>query len=462
MTGKLLVVDDEKDMAKLLKRTLEPELDCTVTTAFSGEMALTILEQESFDLVLCDIRMPGMDGFELLDRIHVLYPGLTVVMLTAFGSIDVAVRAIKKGAYDFLSKPFDQDEIIFKVRKALERSSLLKENRRLLQEKTGSGVKLAGRSPAMLQVFDKIALVASSDVTVLITGESGTGKDLTAQSIHSLSQRSSNPYVPVNCPAIPEHILESELFGYKKGAFTNAAHDKKGLFQEADKGTLFLDEIGDINPVIQTKLLRVLQEKEIKPLGDTRSVKIDVRIIASTNRNLAQKIKTGEFREDFFYRLNVFTIELPPLRNRIEDIPIIAGHLVAKHCKALNKPEKTISPMVMDQLMSQPWKGNVRELENALIKGVLVSTTDTITTSDIELPNQARTCQEMAARENLHALPYKEAKEEAVRQFNHNYIGAMLSLTQGNITQAAKRCGLDRQALQQLLKRFDITTDRYR
>jgi DNA-binding NtrC family response regulator len=462
--GRILVVDDEKDMTMLLKRILEPELDCTVTAAFSAEMALTILGQESFDLVLCDIRMPGMDGFELLEHVVEHYPGLTMVMITGFGSIDVAVDAIKKGAYDFISKPFDQDEIIFRVRKALERSLLLKENQKLQKEKKGSFGKLIGESPAMEAVFQKISMVAESNVTVLITGESGTGKDLTAQSIHYLSQRNESPYIPINCPTVPEHILESELFGYRKGAFTNATRDKKGLFQEADQGTLFLDEIGDISPTIQTKLLRVLQEREIKPLGDTKSVKIDVRIIASTNRNLHQKISDGEFREDFFYRLNVFTIELPPLRERITDIPGIAGHLVTKHCKNLNRPEKRISEKLMTRLMQQSWPGNVRELENALIQGILSAESDTITCSDISLDNPAPSALPLdhLDQDTLHKLPYKEAKEEMLTQFNHNYIGAMLSLSGGNVTKAAKRCRLERQALQQIMKRFQISADRFR
>lgn len=464
MTTRILVVDDERDMARLLKRTLEPELNCSVTMAFSGEMAMTILDQETFDLMLCDIRMPGMDGFELLAHVGEHFPNLTVVMLTAFGSIDVAVQAIKQGAYDFVSKPFDQDEIIFKIQKALERSLLLKENKRLQKEQGGSVTRLSGESPAMQAVFEKITLVARSDVTVLITGESGTGKDLTAQSIHALSKRSHEAYVPVNCPTIPEHILESELFGYRKGAFTNAVKDKKGLFQEADKGTLFLDEIGDINPVIQTKLLRVLQEREIKPLGDTKSIRIDVRIIASTNRDLPKKIQDGEFREDFFYRLNVYTIELPPLRERISDIPIIAGHLVAKHCRQLNKPLKKLSDQVMESLMKQSWPGNVRQLENTLIQGILHSGTDTITSADLDLDQRdtGALSQNAQTNEMLHSLPYKKAKEAVLHQFNHTYIGAMLSLTQGNITQAAKRCNLDRQALQQIMKRFNINADKFR
>ncbi len=464
MTVNILAVDDEPDMTRLLQRTLEPELDCRVTMAHSGEMALNILDQAGFDLVICDIKMPGMDGFELLERLRKAYPDLTVVMLTAFGNIDSAVKAIKTGAYDFIPKPFEQDEIIFKIKKALERSLLLKENKRLLKEKETFPFQLIGKSEPMQRVFDQIKLIASSDVTVLITGESGTGKDLTARSIHALSPRKDQPFIPVNCPTIPEHILESELFGYKKGAFTNAGRDKKGLFQEADRGTIFLDEIGDIGPAIQTKLLRVLQEKEIKPLGDTQVVKVDIRIIASTNRNLKQKIADNEFRQDFFYRLNVLPIELPPLRERIIDIPLISEHLVAKHCKKMKKAPKLISSQVMDLLMKQPWPGNVRELENILVQGILYAKTDTLELSDIPLkdaePGNSRFKGGDAA--GMNALSYKEAKEKTLQEFNHDYLGAKLSMSSGNIAQAARDCRMDRQALQQILKRFDIDPEHFR
>ncbi|MBF0469255.1 MAG: sigma-54-dependent Fis family transcriptional regulator, partial [Desulfamplus sp.] len=461
------------------------------------------------ELMLCDVRLRGMDGFVLLGYEKKNHPDLTVIMITAFGSIDVAIEAIKKGAYDFISKPFEQEEIIFRVRKALERSALLRENRKLQSEKSARLGRLIGDSPAMRRVYEKIGMVAQSDVTVLITGESGTGKELTAQSLHAMSSRNNKSFIPVNCPTVPEHILESELFGYKKGAFTNALRDKKGLFQEADKGTIFLDEIGDIAPSIQVKLLRVLQEKEIRPLGDNRTVKVDVRIIASTNRDLAKKIANGEFREDFFYRLNVFTIELPPLRDRITDIPAIAIHLVAKHCRKLNKPEIKISPDLMTSLMRHHWPGNVRELENALIQGILYCSSDTMTPNDLHLEilhaasdgfkmpfsdldsdklkssvsemntdtrekivseiiastwgkTVSEACELPEIDEDLLKMSYKEAKERILRLFNHNYIGRMLTLSQGNVTQAARMCNLERQALQQIMRRFDINVDGFR
>jgi DNA-binding NtrC family response regulator len=325
-------------MLELLARSLEPDLNCRVRTADSGKSALQTLEKSPFDLALIDIRMPGMDGLELLELIKRKWPELTVVMMTAYGSIEYAVQAMKQGAYDFVTKPFDHETLVFRLEKALERSRLISENR-LLKQSDPHGPAfygLVGQSDAMQSVFETIRMVAQTEMTVLITGESGTGKDLTARAIHSISSRSKGPFVAVNCPTVPEQILESELFGYKKGAFNHATQNKTGLFQEADGGTIFLDEIGDVSPAIQTKLLRVLQEREIKPLGDTRSVHVDVRIIASTNQDLKAKIRDGTFREDFFYRLAVLPVHLPPLRDRRNDIPLIAEHLLRKHRSRLN------------------------------------------------------------------------------------------------------------------------------
>ena len=373
MKRRILVVDDEVDMLQLLKRSLAADLDCTVETASSGETALKRVAEGPLDLVLADIRMPGMDGLELLELIKRQRPDQTVVMMTAFGGIDTAVQAMKNGAFDFITKPFDHDALIVRLEKALERSRLLKENLRLQKtcREEHTLEAMVGKSAAMQRVFETIRMVAKTELTVLITGESGTGKDLTARAIHALSNRREAPFVAVNCPTVPENILESELFGYKKGAFTHAVQNRSGLFQEAHGGTIFLDEIGDISPTIQTKLLRVLQEKEIKPLGDTKSIHVDVRIISSTNQKLREKIKKSEFREDFFYRINVLPIQLPALRDRREDIPLIANHLLEKHGAALKKPDKKISPELMGLFMGQAWEGNIRELENVIMQGIL-------------------------------------------------------------------------------------------
>jgi DNA-binding NtrC family response regulator len=462
MIPSLLIVDDEQDMLLLLKRSLEPELGCKVQTASSAEQALQLLDAGNFDLVLADIKMPGMNGLALLESIKKDTPDLTVVMMTAFGHIEMAVEAMKRGAYDFITKPFELDSLVLRLEKALERSRLIRENLRLQREirEDSAFQNIVGKSASMQQVYETIQMVAKTELTVLITGESGTGKDLTARAIHALSSRSKGSFVAVNCPALPEQILESELFGYKKGAFTHATQDKIGLFQEAHHGTIFLDEIGDISPTIQTKLLRVLQEKEIKPLGDTKSIDVDVRIVASTNRNLQEKIKRSEFREDFFYRLNVLPIHLPALREHREDIPLIANHLLEKHCAKLNKPLKKLSPELLEVFLHRPWEGNVRELENFIMQGILFSQIDQIRPQDIELSLAANSTNSVDS--SFQDLPYKRAKEQVLVNFNASYIHNLLTKSRGNVTQAARLCGLERQALQQVMRRYGIKAEPFR
>lgn len=458
----ILIVDDEPDMLQLLKRSLGPDLGCAVETAPSALKALEKLGENYFDLVLADIKMPGVDGLELLEEIKRDFPDLTVVMMTAYGSIDTAVAAMRNGAYDFITKPFDLDALVIRLEKALERSALLKENRRLRQtcEAAFPFQNMVGKSKAMQSVYETIRMVANTDLTVLITGESGTGKELTARAIHALSPRKNRSFVAVNCPTIPEHILESELFGYKKGAFTHATQNKIGLFQEAHGGTIFLDEIGDIGPAVQAKLLRVLQEKEIKPLGDARSIKVDVRIIASTNQVLANKIQEGLFREDLFYRLNVLPINLPPLRDRQADIPLLANHFLEKHCAKLDKPLKTVSSELMAALMDRPWEGNVRELENLLVRGILFSKSEDIQSRDVGLEGDTSAASPLPEVPRSHM--YKEAKEDMLQRFNATFIGHLLSQCKGNVTQAAKMCGLERQSLQQIMRRYGIDPKEYR
>ncbi len=462
MKPTILIVDDEPDMLQLLKRSLEPELNCIVQTASSGEDALEQLSRSAFDLILADIKMPGMNGIELLQLIKNDYPRLTVVMMTAFGQIEMAVTAIRNGAYDFITKPFEHDALLLRLDKALERSRLIQENRQLQDRCQEPYIfeKMVGKSAAMQRVFETIQMVAKTDHTVLITGESGTGKDMTARAIHQLSPRRDGPFVAVNCPTVPENILESELFGYKKGAFTHATQNKIGLFQEARNGTIFLDEIGDISPSIQTKLLRVLQEKEIKPLGDTRTIQVDVRIIASTNQDLKEKIKAHEFREDVFYRLNVLPIRMPALRDKAEDIPLLANHLLEKHTEDLKRPGKRISPELMEIFRKRHWEGNIREMENIIIQGILFSADEMIRPADVGFQTgpQAAGLWDKA----LQGLPYKAAKEKTLQQFNAAYIGHLLALNNGNVTQAAHTCGLERQALQQIMRRYGIDAEKFR
>jgi DNA-binding NtrC family response regulator len=462
MNRNILVIDDEKDMLLLLKRSLEPDLKCHVTIASSAEEARKIYYENYFDLVLMDIKMPGMNGLELLEIIKKDSPDQTVIMMTAFGTIDSAVEAMKRGAYDFITKPFDHDALLLRMEKALERSALLKENQRLQRACQGNIAfhDMVGKSASMQRVYETIRMVAKNDLTILITGESGTGKDLAARAIHALSPRNKKPWVAVNCPTVPENILESELFGYKKGAFTHATTNKIGLFQEADKGSIFLDEIGDVSPAIQTKLLRVLQEKEIKPLGDTKSIYVDVRIISSTNQDLKEKIKLGQFREDFYYRINVLPIELPPLRRRKEDIPIIANHLLEKHCHELKKPLKKISAELMDIFLKKTWEGNIRELENVILQGILFSTTEEIKPQDVGIKKDVPS--DLPPNIGMEEMQYKTAKEKMLKHFNAQFIGHCLEKCDGNVTHAAKLCGMERQALQQIMRRYDIKADSFR
>ena len=456
MSGNILVVDDELDMLTLMRRSLAPDLDCRVDTTSSAETALKMIEKESYDLVLVDIKMPGMSGLKLLEIMKRKKPDLTAVMMTAYGHIDMAVEAMKFGAYDFITKPFEHETLIIRLQKALERSHLLKENLRLQQECMDGDIfqNLVGKSPKMQRVYETIQMVSKTDLTVLITGESGTGKDLAARAVHALSDRHKRPFVAVNCPTVPVNILESELFGYKKGAFTHAVQDRKGLFQEAHTGTIFLDEIGDISPTIQTKLLRVLQEKEIKPLGDTRTIKVDVRIIASTNQHLEEKIRKGEFREDFFYRLNVLPIKLPALREHREDIPLIANHLLEKHSRKLKKPLKKLSPELINIFKSLRWEGNVREMENLIMQGILFSSSDEIKPQEVNITGTIHPAS--ADPHIFRNLSYKEAKEQTLKDFNDAYIGSILEKSDGNVTQAAKLCGMERQTLQQIMRRYAI------
>jgi DNA-binding NtrC family response regulator len=459
----ILVVDDEEDLLHLLKRSLEPDLGCEVKTAASGEEALRILEDSPIDLVLVDMKMPGMDGLDLLEQIRQNHPWLTTVMMTAHGCIELAVEAIKTGAYDFITKPFDLEALVLSLGKALERSRLLRENLKLQRRVQCSDAfqNLVGKSAKMQRVFEAVQMVAKTDLTVLLTGESGTGKDLVSRAIHASSDRAERPFVAVNCPTVPENILESELFGYKKGAFTHATQNRIGLFQEAHRGTIFLDEIGDISTSIQTKLLRVLQEKEIKPLGETKSIQVDVRVIASTNRNLPEKIKTGEFREDLYYRLNVLPIELPPLRERREDIPLLVDHLLQKHCAELNRPPKTVSADLMECFLRAPWDGNVRELENVIMRGILFSPENEIRPESVGFRNQA-VKKSFAMEDGLRGLTYRDAKEEVLTRFHEGYIGQVLTQTHGNVSQAARICGLERQALQQIMRRYSIRSELFR
>ncbi len=381
----ILVVDDEKSMRDFLKILLKKE-GYSVDTGNNADDALMKLQQSSFDLVISDIRMPGTSGLELLSNVKEAYPELPVIMITAFASPDDAVTAMKNGAFDYISKPFNVDEI----KSVIESATSQKEKTHSREQLADSFPGIIGRSREMLKIFDLIRRIAPTPANVLIYGESGTGKELVAKAIHMNSKVGSQHFVPINCSAIPEELMESELFGHVKGAFTGAIGDKSGLFMEADRGTAFLDEIGELTPIIQTKLLRVLQEREIKPVGSSTIKPINVRIIAATNRILEEEIVAGRFREDLFYRLAVVPIRVPPLRERKSDVPLLVDFFLKKYSRLLGKEVQKISSYALQVLMNYDFPGNVRELENIIERGVALAGTNIILPESLSLTPQPR------------------------------------------------------------------------
>ncbi len=458
--AKILIVDDEDDLCTMLKRLFERKGPYSVITSNSPFEALKIVKEWRPDVVVTDVKMDGMDGIELLKRIQDVDSYCSTIVISGFGTVEMAVDAIKLGAYDFLEKPFDNTKVLHTVKRAVERTRLLRENARLSQavrtEYDFYGI--VGSSPAIQEVKRLIEQVAASDETVLIQGESGTGKELAARAIHALSPRKKKRMITVNCAALPENILESELFGYEKGAFTGALQRKKGLFFEAQGSTILLDEIGDMPVSLQTKLLRVLQEKEIRPLGSTRDIPIDVRVIASTNQDLEEGINRGTFRADLYYRLNVVTITMPPLREMRGDIPILANHFLKKFAVQFQKEGLNFSEDALVCLSERAWRGNVRELENAIKRAVLLNESGLIEARDIVGTggnNGAIPCGE-GFMDFLVNRPYGAAKKELVTRFSITYLKHVLNKTGGNVSEAARVSGMERQALQRLMRQYGI------
>lgn len=466
----ILIVDDEADFAKGLARLaagLFP--DQTVHVAGSAAKALEILSEQEVAVCITDMRMPGMSGLELLAKARELAPHLSVVVLTAYGSIDTAVQAMKAGASDFLTKPVEREQLSLVIAKGLERAQLIGENRRLrelLSLQTGR-VALIGESPAMIKLRQTVAAAAGTDYTVFIRGESGTGKELVARTIHSMSRRSKEPFVDLNCPAIPEQLLESELFGHIKGAFTGADRQREGLFIAAGGGTLLLDEIGDLSPSVQTKLLRCLQERTIRPLGSNKNIPVDVRILASTNQNLEAKLADKTFREDLYYRLNVMTIRTPPLRDRREDIPLLSRHFLTQACEEMGIASKDIVPEALAWLSTRPWPGNVRELQNFIRRAAVFSTGDTLTVECVRAAEDALVDGQIEPPVNGNPgfqglSPYKDAKDAILGDFTRTYIREVLAATGGNVSETARVSGLSRAALQKIFSRMGIDPDEFR
>jgi two-component system, NtrC family, response regulator HydG len=458
--ARVLVVDDETMLLRALKQILHTA-GYEVETVDDPLVAAQMIGKTGFDVALLDLRMPGMTGIELLGKIKTISPDTEVVMMTAYGTVEDAFRAVKLGAYDFLKKPFENiDEVGLVVGQALERKRLKDRNRYLERQVdlTDRFDDLIGKSSAMREVFEMVESAAPSDASILITGESGTGKELIARAIHRRSPRAAKPLVTVHCGAITETLLESEMFGHVRGAFTGANQARKGYFEEADGGSIFLDEIGETTPATQVKLLRVLQSGEIMRVGSSESKIVDVRTIAATNRDLRAEKDGGRFREDLFYRLNVIPVRLPPLRERNDDIPLLAQHFLEKYAARTNKPVATISPDAMDAILSYDWPGNVRELENVIEAAVVLARGDALLLTNFRADFRARASiappPKPRPASELYDRPFAEAKTLAVAEFEKNYVEAILEATAGNISEAARRAGLDRSNFRRVMTRY--------
>ena len=464
MSGRILIVDDEKDMLVLLKRIISEKTDHQLMTEYDPVMALELFKKQPFDLVIVDLKMPRMDGIRLLEEVKKINPEVLVVIMTAYGTIETAVEAVKKGAYDYITKPFRKERILLTIDKVMKWREIVRENLALRQalEERDSFSFMVGASPVMKEIFEKIRQVAPTTATVLITGASGTGKELVARAIHQNSLRSSNKMITINCTAIPEQVIESELFGHVKGAFTGAWKDKKGLVEEAHLGTLFLDEIGDLSPLMQTKLLRLLQEGEYKPVGSVVTRKADIRFIAATNYNLKEEVEEKRFREDLYYRLNVILLELPPLKKRKEDISLLSYHFLKKYARVNQKDIKEISPAAMQSILSLKLPGNVRELENIIERGVIFCKTDTLERKDLFLDHAQKTFYPDLKKEDVSRLSFKEARNRMIRIFHREYVQSVLRESRGNVSRAAEIAGIQRQYLHRLMKEAEIDAEGFK
>jgi two-component system response regulator AtoC len=450
---RVLVVDDEENL-RLVLRTLLRKQGYEVEVADGGERALELVDGFGPDFILTDVRMPKMGGLDLLATLKAKQNPATVIVMSAYGNVDMALEAIKAGAYDYVSKPFKPEEIVLTLRKAEERETLRRENRALREQIRADSQfeNILSKSPQMVEIFRTISKIADFKTTVLIHGESGVGKELVARAIHARSSRKAGPFVPINCGAIPENLLESELFGHKKGAFTDAHSDRRGLFEEASGGTLFLDEIGELPLNLQVKLLRVLQEESIRRLGESKDVKVDVRIIAATHRDLAAEAKAGRFREDLFYRINVLPISLPPLRARREDINLLIDHFLARNNARLGTNIKGLTSEARELLLEYAWPGNVRELENTIERAMVLAEGEILEADD--LPERIRDAldpvQVQLASGELSIKKTTAAIEEIL-------IRRALQKTRGNRTRAAELLEISHRALLYKIKDYNIT-----
>jgi two-component system response regulator AtoC len=450
---RILVVDDEENI-RLVLRTLLKKHGFEVEVADSGQAALALLDAFDPDVILTDVRMPRMGGLDLLATLKAKQHPATVIVMSAYGNVDLAIEAMKAGAYDYVGKPFKPDEIVLALRKAEERETLRRENRALKEQihKENQFESILAKSREMLEIFRTITKIADFKTTVLITGESGTGKELVARAIHARSSRTAAPFVAINCGAIPENLLESELFGHKRGAFTDATTDRRGLFEEAHGGTLFLDEIGELPLNLQVKLLRVVQEGSIRRLGDTKDVEVDVRIIAATHRDLSADVKAGRFREDLFYRINVLLIHIPPLRSRREDVSLLIDHFILRNNARLGTRIRGVQAEVRKLLLEYAWPGNVRELENTIERAMVLAETDVLGVAD--LPERIRDALDPV---QVHLASGELSIKRTAAAIEQILIRRALQKTKGNRTRAADLLEISHRALLYKIKDYKIT-----
>jgi len=452
MPGTILVVDDEPQILQVVSGILLDE-GFEVLTAPDGETALRVVAEEAPDLALLDIALPGMDGLEVLEELKRTYPALPVIMISAYGSVENAVRATRLGAYDFIEKPPHADKILLTVRNALEMARLSEENRRLRQQ-TAAVKEIIGESEAIHKLREQLRIVAPTNAPVLITGENGTGKELVARALHFYSRRSHQPFVEVNCAAIPEDLIESELFGHEKGAFTGASTRRRGKFDLAHQGTLFLDEIGDMSLKTQAKILRILEEQRFERVGGSRPIQVDVRVVAATNKNLPEEIERGSFREDLYHRINVIPLHVPSLREHREDIPLLAAHFL----KELDQegPSKTFTPRALEALSQLPWPGNVRELKNLVWRLAILTPGPTIDLKDLNLsPGALKT-----EPGDPGALLFLSSFREARSAFEKEFLRRKLAECQGNVSLLAEKTGLERSHLYRKLRNYGLEPGR--
>ena len=449
MKGSILIADDEREIRESLSLLLDEE-GYSVDTVTDGNEAVEAVKNNQYDILITDLKMPKADGMTVLEETIKHSSNTLVVIITAHGTIETAIEALRKGASDYILKPLDFEEVMIRIRNLVERRELVQENKYLREQidQEYNFNHIIGESEAMKRVYEMVKRISSASSNVLITGASGTGKELVARAIHYNSDRSKKPFIAVNCGAVPENLYESELFGHKKGAFTGAVSDKEGVFVAANKGTVFLDEIGEIPPNVQVNLLRVLQEREVKPIGTNQMISFDTRIITATNKDLEKEVEKGNFREDLFYRINVVEIPLPSLEHRQEDIPLLSHHFIQKYSRELNRPVKGITSEAMGALMAHTWKGQVRELENAIERAVLLGNNDYIEREDLPAAIQKN------AGDNV-AMDAEEL-DKAVQAFERHHIMNILKRTEGNKTEAARLLGIDPSTLYHKMERYEI------